>query len=75
MKYTISTVTEAQVETIVDLFVNKNSMVTFERDDIEPVIEGKACLMIEAIQEEENREEFFRLIRNELYERDGARDC
>lgn len=75
MKYTISTVTEAQVETIVDLFVNKNSMVTFEREDIEPVIEGKACLMIEAIQEEENREEFFRLIRNELYERDEARDC
>ena len=75
MKYTISTVTEAQIETLVDLFVNKNRMVTLEREDIVPVIEGKNCLMIEAIQEEKDREEFFRLISSELYERDEARDC
>lgn len=74
MKSTITTITEAQIENLVDLFVNKN-MVTFEREDIAPVIAGKKCVMLEAVQEEEGNEEFFRLIGNALNDIDEARDC
>lgn len=75
MKYTTTSVTEAQIETIIDLLVNKNNMVTLEREDIMPVIEGKNCMMLEATQEEEDREKFFQLIRYEMNQMPELRDC
>lgn len=75
MKSKTTTVTEAQIEDLVALLVNNKSMVALEREDVMSVVEGKNCKMFEAIQEEEGREEFFRLIEDELYQDSVARDC